>query len=141
MNITILHGPNINLIGSLSAKQGKQVTLDKINKELRRSVRNKDIQLKIEQTHKVYQAINFIQRNRNWADRMIFTPMSWARYEYSILDALTISNVKTIQILFKKGYSDLTESESIFSSVCDTTLIGEPVEVYKSALDKIMNSV
>ena len=79
MNIIILHGPNLNLIGSLSAQLEKRTTLDKINRDIRRKVRNQDVQLKIEQTHKVFQAINFIQRNRNWADAIIFAPMAWAQ--------------------------------------------------------------
>ena len=49
MNIIILHGPNLNLIGSLSAQLKKRTTLDKINRDIRRKVRNQDIQLKIEQ--------------------------------------------------------------------------------------------
>lgn len=129
----------MNLIGSLSAQLGKRTTLDKINRDIRRKVRNQDIQLKIEQTHKVYQAINFIQRNRNWADGMIFAPMAWARYEYAILDALKISNVNTIQLLFSEGYDDLAESDSIFSTNVDSTLIGEPDQVYLDALDTLID--
>ena len=105
MNISILHGPNLNLIGSLAAQLGKRTTLDKINRDIQRKARNHDVQLKIERTHKVFHAINFIQRNRNWADTIVFAPMAWARYEYAILDALRIANVKTIQVLFSEGLS------------------------------------
>lgn len=138
MNISILHGPNLNLIGALSAQLGKRTTLDKINRDIRRKVRNQDIQLKIEQTHKVFQAINFIQRNRNWADAIIFAPMAWARYEYAIGDALKIARVKTIQVLFTEGFGDISESDSIYSSIVDTTLMGEPDHVYLDALDAII---
>ncbi len=141
MNISILHGPNLNLIGSLAALLGKRTTLDKINRDIQRKARNHDVQLKIEQTHKVFHAINFIQRNRNWADTIVFAPMAWARYEYAILDALRIANVKTIQVLFSEGFGDLTASDSIFSSYADTTLVGEPDHVYFDALDLIFKPV
>ena len=141
MNISILHGPNLNLIGSLAAQLGKRTTLDKINRDIQRKARNHDVQLKIEQTHKVFHAINFIQRNRNWADTIIFAPMAWARYEYAILDALRIANVKIIQVLFSEGFCDLTQSDSIFSSYADTTLMGEPDHVYLDALDLILKPV
>jgi 3-dehydroquinate dehydratase len=141
MNIIILHGPNLNLIGSLSAQLEKRTTLDKINRDIRRKVRNQDIQLKIEQTHKVFQAINFIQRNRNWADAIIFAPMAWARYEYAAIgDALKFAHVKTTQILFTEGFGDLSESDSIYSSIVDTTLMGEPDQVYLDALDSIIKT-
>ena len=46
MNILVLHGPNLNLIGSISANIGQRITLDKINTGLRRHVRNSKINLK-----------------------------------------------------------------------------------------------
>ena len=141
MKILILHGPNLNLIGSKSAEIGQKITIDKINAGIRRHIRNEDIQLKILQTHKQFHAINFIQRNRNWADFFLLAPMSWARFEYAILDALKISNINTIQILLSDDYSDVTKSNSIFSEFCTSTLIGDPDKVYLDGIDLIKKTV
>ena len=141
MKILILHGPNLNLIGSKSAEIGGKITIDKINTGIRRHIRNKDIQIKILQTHKQFHAINFIQRNRNWADFFLLAPMSWARFEYAILDALKISNINTIQILLSDDYSDVTKSNSIFSEFCISTLIGAPDKVYLDGIDLIKKTV
>ena len=127
MNILILHGPNLNLIGNISAKLGNKITLDKINTGVRHYVRNTEIKLKICQTHKVYQAINFIQRNRNWANGLLFAPMSWAQYEYSICESIRISHIKTIQLLFNDNYD---EKNSIFTKTAIETLTGKPDKVY-----------
>ena len=141
MKILILHGPNLNLIGYKSAEIGQKITIDKINTGIRRHIRNKDIQIKILQTHKQFHAINFIQRNRNWADFFLLAPMSWARFEYAILDALKISNINTIQILLSDDYSDVTKSNSIFSEFCTSTLIGTPDKVYLDGIDLIKKTV
>ncbi|MDB9722367.1 MAG: type II 3-dehydroquinate dehydratase [Fidelibacterota bacterium] len=141
MNILILHGPNLNLLGSKSAEIGEKITIDKINTGIRRHIRKEDLQIKILQTHKQFHAINFIQRNRNWADFFLIAPMSWARYEYSILDALKISKIKTLQILFTDNYSDITKSNSIFSEFCTSTLIGSPDKVYLEGLDHIQKMI
>ena len=130
MNILILHGPNLNLIGNISAKLGNKITLDKINTGVRHYVRNTEIKLKICQTHKVYQAINFIQRNRNWANGLLFAPMSWAQYEYSICESIRISHIKTIQLLFNDNYNELTEKNSIFTKTAIETITGKPDKVY-----------
>ncbi|HIB79148.1 MAG: type II 3-dehydroquinate dehydratase [Candidatus Marinimicrobia bacterium] len=135
MNIIVLHGPNLNLLGSISAQSKQRITLDKINKALRLHVRNSDINLKISQTHKVFQAINFIQRNRNWAHGFLFAPMAWARYEYSILDALKIAEIPTVQLLFLKGLDDMDEKSSIFSNICHSTIIGDPNQIYIDGID------
>ena len=130
MNILILHGPNLNLIGNISAKLGNKITLDKINTGVRHYVRNTEIKLKICQTHKVYQAINFIQRNRNWANGLLFAPMSWAQYEYSIRETIRISDIKTIQLLFNDGYDQINEKKSIFTKTAIETITGKPNTVY-----------
>ena len=140
MNILILHGPNLNLIGNISAKLGNKITLDKINTGVRHYVRNTEIKLKICQTHKVYQAINFIQRNRNWANGLLFAPMSWAQYEYSICESIRISHIKTIQLLFNDNYDEINEKNSIFTKTAIETITGKPDKVYidgKKYLQKI----
>ena len=130
MNILILHGPNLNLIGNISAKLGNKITLDKINTGVRHYVRNTEIKLKICQTHKVYQAINFIQRNRNWANGLLFAPTSWAQYEYSICESIRISHIKTIQLLFNDDYDEINEKNSIFTKTAIETITGKPDKVY-----------
>ena len=130
MNILILHGPNLNLIGNISAKLGNKITLDKINTGVRHYVRNTEIKLKICQTHKVYQAINLIQRNRNWANGLLFAPMSWAQYEYSICESIRISHINTIQLLFNDDYDEINENNSIFTKTAIETITGKPDKVY-----------
>ena len=137
MNILVLHGPNLNLLGSISAQSKQRLTLDKLNTALRRHVRSLDINIKIYQTHKVFQAINIIQRNRNWADGFLFAPMAWARYEYSILDAIKASDISTIQLLFSNGFDDLDETSSIFSDTCRSTIVGPPDQIYIDGVDAI----
>ena len=104
---------------------------------LRRHVRNSEINLKIMQTHKIFQAINFIQRNRNWADGILFAPMAWARYEYSIVEALQIADIPTIQLLFSDGFSDIDKDNSIFSNTCKSTISGPPNQVYIDGINAL----
>ena len=137
MNILVLHGPNLNLIGSISAHIGQRITLGKINTGLRRHVRNSNINLKIMQTHKIFQAINFIQRNRNWADGILFAPMAWAKYEHSIVEALQIADTPTIQLLFSDGFSDIDKDNSIFSNTCKSTISGAPDQVYIDGINAL----
>ena len=40
MNILVLQGPNLNLIGLKSSQLGDKITLDKLNRSLRSHVKN-----------------------------------------------------------------------------------------------------
>ena len=138
MKILILHGPNLNLIGKISTKNKETVTLDKINKSMKRFCRGKDIELKIFQTHKIFQAINFLQRNRNYSNKLIFTPMSWSLYEHSLLETIKICNYDLLQISFNKKYELSDLNKSIFNSYSSRNFINHPLSVYEDALSYII---
>lgn len=136
MNILILQGPNLNLLGVMSAQTGQRITLDKVNRDLRRHNRDSGSELKILQTHKAFQAINFIQRNNNWADGILLAPSTWALYEHSLREIIEIVNLPAVQLLFKTGYGTVnTADDSIFTAVCRETCIGSPDEVFIRGYD------
>ena len=138
MTILILQGPNLNLLGKKSAEIRDSITLNKLNRAIRLHVRNKDIKLKIVQTHKEYIALNFIQRNRNQAKGLIVIPTSWAKYNQTILETINLTGLKTAVIYFNQSYSfGTSESESILKGDNIKNFTGHPIDVTISAIDYI----
>ena len=140
MTILILHGPNLNLLGLKASKLKTRLTLDKVNRAIRKHVRGKGITLKIIQTHKNYLAINFIQRNRNSADGLVIIPTSWAKYNQTIFETINITKLETAAVYFNDSYSFGTnEEDSIFVSNKIKSFSGEPLEAIISAIDHLAN--
>jgi len=138
MNILILQGPNLNLLGKKSAEIGDSLTLNKLNRALRLHVRDKEIKLKILQTHKEYIALNFIQRNRNQAKGLIIIPTSWAKYNQTILETINLSRLQTAAIYFDSSFSfGTSEDESILINDTIKAFTGHPVDITISAIDYI----
>ena len=129
MNILILQGPNLNLLGLRSSKTKNRLTLDKVNKGIKDHLRNKDVELKIYQTHKQFQAVNYLQRNRKWANGIILIPTSWSRNEYTILETINIIDIPTSIIYFNEPFTfGGTEEHSIMVGQNISHFNGEPVE-------------
>ena len=141
MNILIMQGPNLNLVGLRSAKSGEQITLDKINRSLRQQAnkRPEELTLKILQTHKIEKAMTTIHRNRNWAQGIILAPMAWARYEYALRDCLDTVDPPTEVFLSKQYESEEDEVTSILSAVCLDSMSGHPLTIFTDALDRLVN--
>ena len=138
MNILILQGPNLNLLGKKSAEIGDSITLNKLNRAIRLHVRNTQIKLKIIQTHKEYIALNFIQRNRNQAKGLIVIPTSWAKYNQTILETINITGLQTAAIYFEQSYSfGTSEGQSILKGNNIKNFTGHPIDVTISAIDYI----
>ena len=142
MNILIVQGPNLNLIGLRSAKSGDQITLDKINRGLRQQAnkRPEDLTVIILQTHKIEKAMTTIHRNRKWANGIILAPMAWARYEYALRDCLDTVAIPTIEVFLADQYeSEEDKVMSILSAVCMDSMNGHPLSIFTDALDRLVN--
>ena len=77
MNLLVVHGPNMNLIGVWSSKNNLTITLDKINRHIRKYVRDKDLNTKIIQSHDENKIVSYIQKNRKNIDVIIMVPGPW----------------------------------------------------------------
>ena len=117
MKLLILHGPNMNLFGVYSAKRGQKITLDKINTHIRRFIRNKDLDIKIMQTHRESKAVSYIQKNRNKFDGMIMTPGAWDDSGYILFDLLDLidMNYLVINVDKKKKNNIFKNSKIIYN--------------------------
>jgi 3-dehydroquinate dehydratase-2 len=139
MNILILQGPNINLIGVKSVKQGKRITLDKINKGIRRYIREKDITVKIHQTHSIEKVITLLQRNRNWADGIIIAPGVWSTYEAILVDTLELIDVPTIEVYDEEDNRDYSK-KSLLTTVCLKKIVASAKEMFVKGLNHIIHN-
>ena len=140
MNILILQGPNLNLLGLKSAQIKERLTLDKLNKKIRAEIKLKDVQLKFLQTHKTFQAINFLQRNRNKASGLLFIPTSWARTNYTVLETINLIEIKTSVVYFEEPYNFGTnENESIIQGENIKPFTGQPVSSCIEGLKHFLN--
>ena len=98
MKILILHGPNMNLFGLKSSYEGNNLTLDKINRHIRRYIRDKNLEVKIIQTHNETKAVSYIQNNRKKIDGLVISPCAWSRSGYILDDLLKLIKLKYIVI-------------------------------------------
>lgn len=128
----------MNLIGLRSAQIGERITLDKIDTALKRQAKKLDITLKTLQTHKVSKAITFLQRNRNWADGLLFSPGAWSMCQHDIFDTLLLTKIPFIEIfLSPKFMPERYTTNSIFHKIAFDMVIDHPITTYTEGLKKL----
>ena len=129
MKILILHGPNMNLFGIRSSKEGKNITLDKINRHVRRYIRDKNLEIKIIQTHNEIKAVSYLHANRNNFDGLILTPGAWQNSGYILQDTIDIIELEYVTIQL-----DENEKIKLFSgnqNICNQDIL----KSFEQALD------
>ena len=73
-NILVLHGPNLNLLGTRQPEVYGHMTLDDINQALTKSAVKQNAELRIQQSNHEGDLIDAIHVARNWADGLLFNP-------------------------------------------------------------------
>ena len=99
----------MNLLGHKEIKKKNNLTLDKLNKLIKHSAKDKNAIISILQSHSESKAVSYIQKNRNKVDHIIIAPGPWAYNGFVLKDLLNI---------IKKPYSLIldTKMKTIFDS-------------------------
>ncbi len=132
MRLLILHGPNMNLFGIRSAKKKQIITLDKINQHIRRFIRNKNLEIKIIQTHSETKAVSYIQNNRKKFNGIIITPGPWDETGYILLDLLQLINMNYTIINIENKKNNLFKDSKIIYHTDILKSFEEAIDQYVS---------
>ena len=73
-DILLLHGPNLNLLGTRQPEIYGSVTLDQINALAQRYAHSYDVDLRSEQSNHEGALVDILHVARNWADGVVFNP-------------------------------------------------------------------
>ena len=93
----------MNLLGIKNIDQESNLTLDKINSNLRASVRNKNVKLSILQSHSESKVVSFLHKKRKRIDHIIISPEIWNKNGYLIKETLSILKIP-LSILVTSSY-------------------------------------
>lgn len=134
LNILVIHGPNMNLVGKRPAEIFGTLTLDKINRSLRRTAQNVNAQLKIFQSNSEPDIVTKLQRQRTWSDGILINPTTLCFTSYTLLDTLELVALPTVEVHQTATIAGRMASESLLGSYCFDRVIGPPDGAYEQAL-------
>ena len=101
----------MNLLGLKKLGDDGRLTLDKLNRDLRKVANSKKITLSIKQTHDENKIVSYLHRNRTKFNHIILSPEIWNIDGYLLKD--TLSLIKVPLSIIKTDKTDL----SIFDSI------------------------
>lgn len=94
--IAILHGPNLNLLGTRQPEIYGSMTLAKIDAALRAAAQP-DHEVRPFQSNHEGALVDYIHAAREWADGIVINPGAFTHYSYALRDAITAVNLPTVE--------------------------------------------
>ncbi len=107
MNILVLHGPNLHLLGKRQPEIYGHQTLNDINGALDQFVAAspRNVVLKILQSNHEGELVSIIGEHIDWADGILINPAAYTHTSIAIRDALTTVGVPVIEIHLSNIYA------------------------------------
>ena len=98
MNVLIMHGPNLNLLGLREPEVYGVTTMDEINISLRDYARAQEIDLRIVQSNHEGGLIDALQDTVGWADGIVINPGGYTHTSVALRDAIAAVGIPTVEV-------------------------------------------
>jgi len=140
MKILVIHGPNMPLLGKVSVKTGTRLTLDKLNKTLRKEAAAAGVELKIFQFYDEERILKTISRNRNEISGILINPGPLAQTVFGLRELLGILKITVAEVYVKEfPFSEDSFSKSALKDVVTARFIGTGAKPYLQGLNSLLN--
>jgi 3-dehydroquinate dehydratase-2 len=96
--LLLIHGPNLNLLGSREPGIYGTVGFEEINTRMKRFAEEHGAELRVFQSNSEGALVDVIQDARTWADGIVINPGAYAHYSIAIRDALAAVQLPTIEV-------------------------------------------
>src|SRR5829696_5970730 len=125
MKILILHGPNLNLLGTREPEVYGTMTLDDINTKLVEL--GKELGMEITCLHSNHEGalIDALQDARTWANGVVFNPGGYTQTSIALRDAISAIQIPVIEVHLSNVYArEEFRHVSMISAVCRGKIVG-----------------
>jgi 3-dehydroquinate dehydratase-2 len=131
MNILVVNGPNLNLLGEREPGVYGTVTLVEIERQIQQLCDDNDVTVRFFQSNHEGALIDFIHENRHWADGMVINPAAYTHYSYALRDAIAAVKMKTVEVHLSDIHSrEAFRHISVIEPVCVKQISGLGMDSY-----------
>jgi 3-dehydroquinate dehydratase-2 len=140
MNILVLHGPNLNLLGKREPDVYGSLSLEKINDLLQRFADKHDAHLRITQSNHEGELIDAIQDAVGWAEGIVINPGAYTHTSLAIRDAIAAISIPAVEVHLTNIYSrEDFRHQSVIAPVCLGQISGFGWRSYVLGIDALLN--
>lgn len=142
VRIQVLHGPNLNLLGTRDPAVYGATTLAEIDAELARRAKARGAELRSAQSNVEGELVELIQRAKGWADAIVINPGGYTHTSVAIRDAIDAVALPTVEVHLSNIHArEPFRHTSITAAKCLGQISGFGPQSYYLGLDAALAHV
>jgi 3-dehydroquinate dehydratase II len=140
--IQVLHGPNLNLLGTRDPAIYGTTTLAEIDAELAKRARARKAELRSAQSNLEGELVELVQRARGWADAIVINPGGYTHTSVALRDAIEAVALPTVEVHLSNLHArEEFRHVSITAAKCIGQICGFGAQSYYLGLDAALAHV
>ncbi len=140
--ILVIHGPNLNMLGTREPETYGRQSLADINAALEKAARAKNTDIQIFQSNHEGQIVETIQHAQGVFDALIINPAAYTHTSVAIRDAILLLSVPVIEIHLSNIYKrEAFRHKSMITDVATGQICGLGTHGYLLALEAAINLI
>lgn len=141
MNVLVVNGPNLNLLGLREPEVYGTMTLEDVNARVAERAAELGMRTRFEQSNVEGDLIDLIQGARGWADAIVINPGGYSHSSVAIRDAIAGVGIPTIEVhLSNPSAREEFRHTDVVAGACIGVVAGFGWRSYVLALEALGSS-
>ena len=135
LNVLVLHGPNLNLLGTREPDVYGTDTLADIDFQLTALAEEQKIAIRIKQSNSEEALIESLHSSREWANGVLFNPGAFTHTSVALRDAIAAIDVPVVEVHLSNIHArESFRRDSLLAPVCIGSISGFGTNSYMLGL-------